>query len=287
MYKVGFIGTGVMGQGMVKNLLKAGFPVQVYTRSKQKAEILIEEGAKWCDSPAEVASTADVVITMVGYPADVEQIYFGEQGTLVNAKQGTFVIDMTTSKPSLAQRIFVEASQRRVYSLDAPVSGGDIGARNGTLSIMVGGEREAFQQMSDVFQAMGTQVIYQGAAGAGQHTKMCNQIAIASNMIGVTEALTYAKQAKLNPQTVLESITSGAAGSWSLSNLVPRMIKGDDAPGFYIKHFVKDMGIALEEMETMDINLPGLKLAKKMYDQLVELGFEDNGTQALYRWYEE
>ncbi|WP_170006159.1 NAD(P)-dependent oxidoreductase [Bacillus fonticola] len=287
MYKVGFIGTGVMGQGMVKNLLKAGFPVQVYTRSKQKAEILIEEGAKWCDSPAEVASTADVVITMVGYPADVEQIYFGEQGTLVNAKQGTFVIDMTTSKPSLAQRIFVEASQRGVYSLDAPVSGGDIGARNGTLSIMVGGEREAFQQMSDVFQAMGTQVIYQGAAGAGQHTKMCNQIAIASNMIGVTEALTYAKQAKLNPQTVLESITSGAAGSWSLSNLVPRMIKGDDAPGFYIKHFVKDMGIALEEMETMDINLPGLKLAKKMYDQLVELGFEDNGTQALYRWYEE
>lgn len=279
---VAFIGTGVMGKSMARNLMKKGFPVLVYTRTKAKAEDLLAEGAEWRNSPGEAAQDANVVITMVGYPSDVEEIYLGKDGIIEKAKQGTYLIDMTTSSPILAQQIYEKAKEKGLYSLDAPVSGGDVGAREGRLSIMVGGDKSAFDAMLPVFEAMGQNIILQGPAGAGQHTKMCNQIAIASNMMGVCEALVYAKKTGLDPSSVLQSIETGAAGSWSLSNLAPRIIKGDYEPGFYVKHFIKDMGIALEVAEQMGVELPGLKLASELYKQLSDLGYGDKGTQALY-----
>ncbi|KOO50550.1 NAD(P)-dependent oxidoreductase [Priestia koreensis] len=282
---VGFIGTGVMGKSMASHLMKAGHEVHVYTRTKEKAVELIESGAVWCETPKEVAQTSDVIITMVGYPSDVEEIYLGENGLLAHAKKGTYFIDMTTSKPSLAVRIHEKANEQGMFSLDAPVSGGDVGAREATLTIMVGGDENAFQACKPILELLGSNVILQGDAGAGQHTKMCNQIAIASNMMGVSEAIVYAEKAGLNPEVVLQSISSGAAGSWSLSNLAPRMIKGDLEPGFYIKHFIKDMGIALEEAEAMNMDVPGLQQAKKLYDSLAAQGKADKGTQALYELY--
>ncbi|MEW4285081.1 NAD(P)-dependent oxidoreductase [Priestia koreensis] len=282
---VGFIGTGVMGKSMASHLMKAGHEVHVYTRTKEKAVELIESGAVWCETPKEVAQTSDVIITMVGYPSDVEEIYLGENGLLAHAKKGTYFIDMTTSKPSLAVRIHEKANEQGMFSLDAPVSGGDVGAREATLTIMVGGDENAFQACKPILELLGSNVILQGDAGAGQHTKMCNQIAIASNMMGVSEAIVYAEKAGLNPEVVLQSISSGAAGSWSLSNLAPRMIKGDFEPGFYIKHFIKDMGIALEEAEAMNMDVPGLQQAKKLYDSLAAQGKADKGTQALYELY--
>ncbi|MCM3003121.1 NAD(P)-dependent oxidoreductase [Priestia koreensis] len=282
---VGFIGTGVMGKSMASHLMNAGHDVHVYTRTKEKAVELIESGAVWCETPKEVAQSSDVIITMVGYPSDVEEIYLGENGLLAHAKKGTYFIDMTTSKPSLAVQIHEKANEQGMYSLDAPVSGGDVGAREATLTIMVGGDEEAFQACKPILELLGSNVILQGDAGAGQHTKMCNQIAIASNMMGVSEAIVYAEKAGLNPESVLKSISSGAAGSWSLSNLAPRMIKGDFEPGFYIKHFIKDMGIALEEAEAMNMNVPGLQQAKKLYDSLASRGKGDKGTQALYELY--
>ncbi|MBA9025055.1 NAD(P)-dependent oxidoreductase [Peribacillus huizhouensis] len=284
--KVGFIGTGVMGKSMVSNLLRAGFNVTVYNRTKEKAADLLKAGASWADSPKELAKQTNVIISIVGYPSDVEEIYLGEEGIIHFAEVNTILIDMTTSTPTLAQKIAACAKEKGMYSLDAPVSGGDIGARDGKLAIMVGGEQEIFNKVSDIFEVLGTNIVYQGESGSGQHTKMCNQIAIASNMIGVTEAIIYAKKAGLNPDTVLKSIANGAAGSWSLSNLAPRMIQGDFEPGFYIKHFLKDMKIALEEADRMNLQLPGLTLAKSLYDQLVEAGEEDRGTQALYKYYQ-
>ncbi|WP_028393027.1 NAD(P)-dependent oxidoreductase [Bacillus cihuensis] len=284
--KVGFIGTGVMGKSMVSNLLRAGFNVTVYNRTKEKAADLLKDGASWADSPKELAKQTNVIISIVGYPSDVEEIYLGEEGIIHFAEVNTILIDMTTSTPTLAQKIAACAKEKGMYSLDAPVSGGDIGARDGKLAIMVGGEQEIFNKVSDIFEVLGTNIVYQGESGSGQHTKMCNQIAIASNMIGVTEAIIYAKKAGLNPDTVLKSIANGAAGSWSLSNLAPRMIQGDFEPGFYIKHFLKDMKIALEEADRMNLQLPGLTLAKSLYDQLVEAGEEDRGTQALYIYYQ-
>jgi len=284
-YNIGFVGVGVMGKSMARNLMKEGHTLHVYNRTKAKAEELLQEGAVWHDSPAEIAAQADVVITMVGYPRDVEETYFGEQGLLKHARAGTVFIDMTTSSPTLAARIGEAAVAAGCSALDAPVSGGDIGAREARLSIMVGGDAETFARMEPLLKAMGTNVVHQGAAGAGQHTKMCNQIAIASNMMGVVEAIRYAEKAGLDPKTVLQSIESGAAGSWSLSNLVPRMLQGDFAPGFYVKHFIKDMGIALQSAEEMGLELYGLPLAKKLYEQLAAEGGSDLGTQALYKLY--
>lgn len=282
---VGFIGTGVMGQGMVNNLLKAGFPVQVYNRTKEKAEGLVAAGAVWQDSIQSLAETSDVIITIVGYPKDVEQVYLEENGIVAHAKEGALLIDMTTSSPRLAITIYNEAKKRGLSSLDAPVSGGDVGARNGALSIMVGGDESAFEQAFPLFETMGKNIVHQGAAGAGQHTKLSNQITIAGNMLGVCEAIAYAVKAGLDPEQVLKSITSGAAGSFSLSNLAPRMLKGDFNPGFYIKHFIKDMTIALESCEEMGLSAPGLALAKKRYEELAEMGLGDLGTQALYKLY--
>lgn len=283
---IGFVGTGVMGKSMAGHLLKAGYPLVVYTRTKEKASELIEKGAEWAETPAAVAKKANVIITIVGYPADVEEVYLGENGIITNGRENTYVIDMTTSTPTLAKRIYEEARKIGIYAIDAPVSGGDIGARDAKLSIMAGGDRDAFLAVEPIFNLLGTNIVYQGNAGAGQHTKMCNQIAIASNMIGVCEAVVYAEKAGLDPKTVLQSITSGAAGSWSLSNLAPRMIEGNFEPGFYIKHFIKDMNIALNEAEAMGMMTPGLSLAKKMYAELAENGEENSGTQALYKYWE-
>ena len=282
---IGFIGLGVMGKSMAAHLLKAGFEVLVYTRTKEKASELLSQGAKWASAPKEIAQKANVIISMVGYPSDVEEIYLGENGLIENGKQGTYLIDMTTSTPTLAVKIAEEAKKRGMESLDAPVSGGDIGARDAKLTIMVGGSSEAFEAVRPIFDILGSNVVHQGPAGSGQHTKMCNQIAIASNMIGVTEAISYAKKAGLDPDRVLRSISSGSAGSWSLSNLVPRMIEGDFEPGFYIKHFIKDMKIALDEAERMGMDAPGLSLSKSLYEGLAEAGEENSGTQALYKHY--
>lgn len=283
---IGFIGTGVMGQSMVKNLMNAGYKLHVYSRTKSKTDELVEAGAVWQETPGALAREVDVVITMVGFPSDVEEVYLGEQGILRHAQSGTYLIDMTTSSPSLAKKIEQEAKKVQCYSLDAPVSGGDVGAREARLSIMVGGEQDVFDAVLPVFEVMGKNIVYQGQAGAGQHTKMSNQIAIASNMMGVCEALIYSKKAGLDPSTVLKSIESGAAGSWSLSNLGPRIIKGDFEPGFFVKHFIKDMGIAIDSAEEMGLQTHGLKLAKSLYEQLQELGEENSGTQALYKIYE-
>ena len=282
---IGFIGTGVMGNSMAGHLLKAGFPLVVYTRTKQKAEQLLDQGAQWANTPKEVAQKANVIITMVGYPADVEEVYLGEDGIVPNSNKNTYLLDMTTSTPSLAVKIHNEASKKDLHFLDAPVSGGDIGARDARLSIMVGGEYEDFQAVEPILQRLGTNIVYQGKAGSGQHTKMCNQITIASTMIGVCEALVYAKKAGLDPEEVLKSISTGAAGSWSLSNLGPKVIKGDFAPGFYIKHFIKDMNIALAEAKQMGMETPGLALAQSLYTQLAENGEKNNGTQALYKYW--
>ncbi|MBQ2114457.1 MAG: NAD(P)-dependent oxidoreductase [Selenomonadales bacterium] len=280
---VGFVGTGVMGRSMAANLMKAGITVCVYNRTREKAEDLIADGAIWKDTPGEVAKASDIVITMVGYPKDVEEVYFNANGLLANAQEGAYLIDMTTSSPALAKKIYQTAKDQGIFAMDAPVSGGDIGAREGTLSIMVGADKDAFEEMRPLFELLGKNIQHQGGAGAGQYTKMANQIAIAGNMMGVSEAIAYAKQVGLDPTHVLDSIATGAAGSWSLSNLAPRMIRGDFAPGFYIKHFIKDMGIAIESAEEAGLTLPGLTLAKQLYNQLAREGLEDEGTQALFK----
>lgn len=282
---IGFVGLGVMGNSMVSHLMEKGYQAHVYTRTKTKAADILQKGAVWQDSPAEVANRANVIITIVGYPADVEEVYFGPEGILENCSQGNTVIDMTTSSPELAKKIAEEARLKGISALDAPVSGGDIGAREGRLSIMVGGEEDTFNEMMPLFEIMGKNIVYQGPAGSGQHCKMANQIAIAANMLGVCESICYAEKAGLDPNTVLKSISAGAAGSWSLSNLAPRMIQGDYDPGFYIKHFIKDMGIALQSAEKMGFEAPGLALAKSLYDKLADQGCEDLGTQALYKYY--
>lgn len=284
--KLAFIGTGVMGASVIRHLLKNNYEVNMYTRTKEKAKLLIEAGATWSDTIGEAVEDADLVFTMVGYPTDVEEIYFGENGIFKNGKAGQILIDMTTSSPALAKRIAEEGVKLQMSTIDAPVSGGDIGARNGTLSIMCGGDENTFNAVRPILSNFGEQIVYQGTAGAGQHAKMCNQIAIASNMIGVCEALVYAERAGLNTETVLKSISTGAAGSWSLSNLAPRILKRDFEPGFYVKHFLKDMNIALAEAEEMNLPLPGLQLAREMYKQLELKGFAEKGTQVLYKRYE-
>ncbi len=280
---IAFIGTGVMGASMAGHLLAAGYPVCVYNRTRSRADGLIAAGAVWKDSPYEAASGADIVITIVGYPSDVEAVYLGERGIVSALAEGAVAIDMTTSSPLLARKIAEVAARRGIGVLDAPVSGGDLGAREARLSIMVGGERSVFEKALPVLQVMGKNIVYQGAAGAGQHTKMCNQIAIAGGMVAIGESLAYAKASGLDAASVLASISAGAAGSWSMSNLVPRALKGDYAPGFFVKHFVKDMKIALESAEEMQLELPGLEMAKRLFEKIVESGGEDEGTQALFK----
>jgi len=283
--KIAFIGTGVMGASIVKHLLKADYEVTVYSRTKSKAEGLMELGAKWAETPKEAANDQDIIFTMVGFPTDVEEVYLSENGLLESAKEGAIVVDMTTSEPTLAKKIYEAAKQKGISSIDAPVSGGDIGAQNGTLSIMVGGDRSVFEEILPILQIFGENIVYQGDAGAGQHTKMCNQLLIATNMIGVCESIAYAFKAGLDIEKVLQSISAGAAGSWSLSNLGPRMIKGDLEPGFYLKHFIKDMKIAIDEAERMNLDLPGVKLSKELYNTLLEKGYGDKGTQSLIKYY--
>lgn len=270
-----------MGASMCGHLIDAGYSATVYTRSRGRAEGLLAKGATWADSPAEVAAASDIIFTIVGYPEDVRAVILGDDGALSTAAADSIIVDMTTSEPALAVEIAGAAESRGVHSLDAPVSGGDIGARNGKLSIMVGGAQAAFDAVQPCFDLMGATVVRQGDAGAGQHTKMVNQTLIAANMVAVCEALVYGYRAGLDLNTVLESVSSGAAGSWTLSNLVPRMINNDSDPGFYVDHFVKDMGIALAEARRAKLSLPGLALAHQLYVSLQAQGRGSDGTQAL------
>ena len=283
--KIAFVGTGVMGQGMVANLLKAGHEVTVYTRTKAKADGLLALGAKWASSPAESVRGADIAISMVGYPNDVEEVWRGPQGFMSSAKPGCVLIDMTTSSPALARSLAVEAAAKGFGPLDAPVSGGDRGAREGTLTIMAGGAQKDFDFAQPVFAAMGKTIVLQGAPGTGQLCKLANQIGIASGMIAMAEALAFARATGLNLETTLRSISGGGASSWALLNLAPRVFKGDFAPGFYVKHFVKDIGLALDVCREQKVSLPGLELAAKLYAEVVAAGEGDAGTQALARLY--
>lgn len=274
-----------MGQHMIRNLMKQGYEVSVFTRTKEKAEPLLDEGAIWKGSVAEVARVSEAVITIVGFPSDVEEVYFGAEGIIENASKGTFFIDMTTSSPELAAEIASKAKSNGQVAWDAPVSGSDVFAEAGKLAIMVGGEEASFHHVRPILEAMGENVVLQGPAGAGQHTKMSNQIAIASTMMGVVEAITYAEKAGLDPAIVMESIEHGAAGSFSLSKLGKKMIAEDFAPGFYVKHFIKDMDIAIASADRLELFTPGLRLAKELFEGLKENGGENDGTQALYKYY--
>jgi 3-hydroxyisobutyrate dehydrogenase len=279
--RIGWIGTGVMGASMCGHLVAKGFQATLFTRSRDKAESLLEKGASWADSPRAVAEKSDVIFSIVGFPSDVRAVMLGEEGALAGSTEGNILVDMTTSEPSLAVEIYEAAREKGVHSVDAPVSGGDVGATNGTLSIMIGGDQEVVEALEPCWDAMGQTIVYQGAAGAGQHTKMVNQTLIATNMIGVCEALLYAHQAGLDLPTVMQSVGSGAAGSWSLNNLGPRIIDGNFDPGFFVEHFIKDMGIALDEANKMGLSLPGLALAKQLYLALQAQGHGRDGTHAL------
>ena len=285
MKKIGFIGVGIMGKSMVRNLRKAGYEVAIYTRTKAKAEDVIAEGAVWCDTAAECAKGRDVVITIVGYPKDVEEVYFGDNGIIANADPGTYVIDMTTTSPRLAVRIWEEAEKAGLHAVDAPVTGGDTGAKAGTLTILAGGKKEDFDACVPVFEAMGKNINYEGKAGNGQHTKMCNQIAIAGALAGACEAMAYAKNTGLDVDTMLKSISTGAAGSAQMNNVASKAAKDDYAPGFFLKHFIKDMGIADEEALAADTRLGVLEDVLGMAKKLESEGMGDLGTQALIKYY--
>src|ERR1051326_7271369 len=279
--RVGWIGTGVMGLSMCRHIIDKGFTTTVYNRTRDHARPLIDAGATWADSPRAVAERSDVVFAIVGFPRDVREVFLGSKGALSGSKAGVVLVDMTTSEPSLAQEIYQEARAKDVYSVDAPVSGGDVGAKNATLSIMVGGDAAVIEAVKPLLECLGKTIVHQGPAGAGQHTKMVNQILIASNMIGVCEALLYARKAGLDPTTVLQSVGSGAAGSWSLNNLGPRIIARNFEPGFFVEHFIKDMGIALDEAKRLGLCLPGLALAEQLYLAVQAQGYGKKGTHAL------
>lgn len=276
-----------MGRSMAGHLIAAGHALHVFNRTRDKAKPLLDSGASWHDSAGEAAAQADVVITMLGFPRDVEETYLGEGGIIARARKGALLVDMTTSSPLLARRISAAASERGLAALDAPVSGGDIGAREARLVIMVGGEPAAFERARPILSVMGKNIALQGPAGAGQHCKMANQIACAVGMVAWVEALAYAKRAGLDPSRVHGSISGGAAGSWALTNLGPRALSGDFAPGFYVKHIRKDIGIAVAAAEEMGLDLPGLECARRLYDQVAAKGWDELGTQALYRLYTE
>jgi 3-hydroxyisobutyrate dehydrogenase len=279
--RIGWIGTGVMGAAMCGHLIDKGFTATVFNRSQDKASQLLERGARWAENPAAVAAESEIVFSMVGFPHDVRSVILGQNGVLSACRAGSIVVDMTTSQPQLAVEIAEQASRLGAQSIDAPVSGGDVGAREARLSIMIGGPAPAVQTVMPCFEALGKTIVHQGGPGAGQHTKMVNQTLIASNMVGVCEALLYAHRAGLDLSTVLQSVASGAAGSWSLSNLGPRMIANDFKPGFFVQHFVKDMGIALDEAKRMQLALPGLALAHQLYLALQAQGHGRLGTHAL------
>lgn len=285
---IGFIGTGVMGKGIIRNLINKGEQVVVFNRTKAHAEDMLEIGAKWADTPAELVKQSDVIFTMVGFPKDVEEVYFGEQGIFSAVKSGQYLVDLTTSKPSLARRIGLEGEKLGVHVLDAPVSGGDIGAKNGALTIMVGGQKAALEYLKPTFLKFGKQITYFGSYGSGQHTKMANQIMIAGTMTGMTEMFVYAKAAGLDLEKVMKTLQGGAAENFSLGNYGPRILCDDYTPGFFAKHFLKDLRIALEEAEAMNLDLPNTKQAKELYDILVnEKGLGNDGTQALIKlWWQ-
>lgn len=279
--RIGWIGTGVMGSSMCGHLIKAGFSATVYSRTKAKAQPLLDSGATWAGSPKAVAENSDVVFSIVGFPHDVREVVLGDDGALAGAASGSVLVDMTTSQPSLAVEIFDAAKAKGVASVDAPVSGGDVGAKNAALSIMIGGDKDVVEALQPCWNAMGKTIVHQGPAGAGQHTKMVNQTLIATGMIGVCEALLYGHKAGLDLPTVLQSVGSGAAGSWSLSNLGPRIIDNNFDPGFFVEHFIKDMGIALEESKRMGLSMPGLALAHQLYCAVQAQGHGRDGTHAL------
>jgi 3-hydroxyisobutyrate dehydrogenase len=279
--RVGWIGTGVMGRWMCQHLMTKGYQATVFNRSQEKAQPLLDAGASWGETPRKVAEKSDVVFAIVGFPADVREVFLGTQGALAGSKPGTILVDMTTSEPSLAREIYQAATGKGVHSIDAPVSGGDVGARTAALSIMVGGDVEAVEAARPLLECMGKTIVHQGPAGAGQHTKMVNQVLIATNMIGVCEALLYGYKAGLDLKTVLQSVGGGAAASWSLNNLGPRIMDRNFEPGFFVEHFIKDMGIALEEAKRMNLALPGLALAHQLYLAVQAQGYGRKGTHAL------
>lgn len=281
--KIGFIGTGVMGTGIVNNLLKHGREVVVYNRTKEHAQTVIDNGAVWADTPAEVTKNTDIVFTMVGFPKDVEDVYFGKDGIFGTAHSGQYLVDMTTSKPSLAKKIAETGLAKDIHVLDAPVSGGDIGAKNGTLTVFLGGKKEDLEHLQDLFSDFSSQVNYFGDNGSGQNAKMANQIMIAGTMTGMTEMLVYAKAANLDLEQICKTLQSGAAENFSLGSYGPRILKQDYTPGFFAKHFLKDLKIALEEADEMQLDLPATKLAKKLYQELVDAGLGNDGTQALIK----
>ena len=280
---IGWIGTGVMGNAMCGHLLDAGHQVAVFNRSKDKTDNLVAKGAVWCESPKAVAQASDVIFAIVGLPPDVEEVFLGVDGVLAGADSGNVIVDMTTSSPELARTIAQQAEEKGVHALDAPVSGGDIGARDATLAIMVGGEKPVFERIHPLFECMGKNIALMGEAGAGQHTKMCNQILIAGTMIGTVECLLYAHRVGMDQDSVIDVIGQGAASSWCINTLGRRIAKNDFDPGFFIKHFVKDMGIALAEAQRMNLSLPGLALVNQFYTAAMAMGYESLGTQGLYR----
>jgi 3-hydroxyisobutyrate dehydrogenase len=281
-YKVGWIGTGVMGLSMCGHLLSAGARATIYSRTLSRAQPLLDKGATWGNTPREVAEASDIVFTMVGFPDDVRAVYFGGDGVINGTREGHVLVDMTTTQPSLAVEIARAAAARHAHALDAPVSGGDVGARNATLSIMVGGDDGALERVRPLLERMGKTIVYEGDAGTGPHTKMCNQIVIAGTMIGVCESLLYAAKAGLDLERMLQSIRGGAAGCWTLDNLAPRIVKGNFDPGFFVEHFIKDMGIALEEAARMRLSLPGLSLVRQLYIATAAQGHARSGTHALF-----
>ena len=286
--KIGFIGTGVMGASIVKHLLAADYSVTVYNRTKSKADELISLGAKWADTPAEVTEKNELVFTIVGYPQDVEETYFGENGIFKTATENHILVDMTTSTPTLAQKLYEEGNKRGIKVLDAPVSGGDLGAKNGTLTVMVGGDESTYEKVKPVFDLFSAKVNLQGKAGSGQHTKMANQIMIAGTMTGMAELLVYANAANLDLEKVLDTVGGGSAQNWSLANYAPRILKEDYTAGFFVKHFIKDLKIALDEAEKMSLDLPATRQAKELYEELAQNGFENDGTQAIIKlWWPE
>ena len=284
MKKIGFVGVGIMGKSMVRNLMKAGYELHIYARTKSKVEDVISEGAVYHDTVGDCASDVDVMISIVGYPKDVEEVYFGEKGILNSAKEGTYVIDMTTSSPKLAKKIYDAAKEKGLHAMDAPVNGGDTGAKNGTLSILVGGDKEDYEACHKVFEAMGTNINYEGGPGCGQHTKMANQIMIAGTLSGVCEAMRYAEAQGLDLHTLLDSVATGAAGSKQLDAFGKKIIDGDFAPGFFMKHFIKDMNLAVEEAESKGLDLKILKQVLENYRTLEE-AYGDLGTQTLIKFY--
>ncbi|MCC5840102.1 MAG: NAD(P)-dependent oxidoreductase [Opitutales bacterium] len=284
--RIGLVGTGVMGRHMAGHILSAGYALHVHTRSRDKAVAVLEAGAVWADTPEDLAQACEVILTIVGYPADVEKVYFGEKGLLGALRPGTVLVDMTTSSPELAQRIAASAGARGGHALDAPVSGGDRGAREATLSIMVGGADAAFRRVKPILEVLGKTIVHHGPSGAGQHCKMSNQIAVAASTVGVCEALAYAQSAGLDAQALLRSISTGAAGSWTLSNLAPRILEGDFSPGFYVKHMVKDLRLAVDAAQAVGVTVPSLEVHLRLFEELASAGFPDAGTHALFKSYD-